>query len=91
MLNKITIAISAIGLTITSAHADWNRRYENHNHYYNRGGDWVAPLIGGMIIGGMIGALSEQQQYNQQYYPVCRTIVIGYDVWNRPVFQRVCQ
>jgi hypothetical protein len=97
MLNKIAIAALVIGLTSTSALADWNRRYENHNHYYNHGGggDWAAPLIGGLIIGGMLGAMSEQQQYQQQYYqqyqPICRTIVVGYDMWNRPVFQRVCQ
>jgi hypothetical protein len=97
MLNKIAIAFLAIGLTVTSAHADWNRRYENHNHYYNRGGNdnWTAPLIGGLIIGGMLGAMSEQQQYQQQYYnqyePICRDVVIGYDLWNRPVFRRICQ
>jgi len=95
MLNKIAIATLAIGLTVTSAHAEYYRRYENH-HYYNHGGggNWVAPLVGGLIIGGMLGAISEQQQqqqYYNQYQPICRDVVVGYDLWNRPVFQRVCQ
>lgn len=56
----ITLA-TILALTTTAAHADNND-------------DWVAPLIGGLIIGGMISSAHNQRnyqpQYQPQYYPV---------------------
>lgn len=101
-MKKILIALAATLALTTAAHADWNHGYGHHNHYYyggGGGGDWAAPLIGGLIIGGMLGAMSQPQpQYYDPYYapqpvyvPHCYRQLVGYDYWGRPVFQRICQ
>jgi|FreactTroBogLake_1042271.scaffolds.fasta_scaffold43997_2 hypothetical protein len=93
MLNKIAIAAVALVTLTSAAHAD--------GYYYNhggRGGNWVAPLIGGMIIGGAIASMN-RPAYNdqviieddQQYVPVCRNVFVGRDYWGRPVIRRICQ
>ena len=68
---------------------------------------WVVPLIGGLIFGGVINEMSQQRYHQQpRYYddypmyqqqpmyyrhPICRTVFLGYDDWNRPVHKRVCE
>jgi hypothetical protein len=96
MLNKITIAALALTITTTAANAEWR---EYHHHHYNGGGgggnNWMAPLVGGLIIGGIISNMNQPRYHQQQpeydYVPVCRDYVEGYDFWGRPVIRRICQ
>ena len=39
-----------------------------HHHRGDGGGNWVAPLVGGLILGGAIYGLS-QPSYAAPYYP----------------------
>jgi len=96
MLNKIAIAAIALTLTASAASAD---EWRHHDHYQGNGGggNWVAPLIGGMILGGVIMNMN-QPRYQQpiitdedQYTPVCRDVFVGRDYWGRPVIRRICQ
>lgn len=95
-MRKLAI-IAAVALLATPAMADG---YYHHDHYhYNRGGgggNWVAPLVGGMILGGILEGMSQPryaQPYQQQYFdyePVCRRALVGYDFYGRPVFRVFC-
>lgn len=68
-----TIAVAAAALSAVPAHADQWRRgpyhgggpryYQHHRH----GGNWIAPLIGGAIIGGVI--TNQYYQRPPAYYP----------------------
>jgi len=49
-LSKMVLVASL--LTATAAHADGD--YWRHRHDGYRGGSWVAPLVGGLIIGGIV-------------------------------------
>ena len=70
-MRKLATA-AAIVLTLTgTAQADWRgppRHGHGGYHHNHSGGDWAAPLIGGLIIGGMLGAMSQPQPYYQYPY-----------------------
>ena len=93
-----TVATVAL-LGSTAANADYYRH--RHGGYHGGGGHrggWVAPLVGGLILGGALYGLSQQPTYAapppyQPYYrePVCRDVIVGRDAWNRPVYQFVCE
>jgi hypothetical protein len=99
-----TLAIllaTATLISATAAHADWNgyRHNGGGGNYQGGGGgggNWVAPLVGGLIVGGILGSMAEQNQrqyYPQpQYYPqtFCRWVPM-YDAWgNFAGRQRQC-
>ena len=64
-MNKITIvAVAALTLAATAAQAD--QRYRHQEPMRHRGG-WAAPLIGGLIIGGIVGGLA----YGSHRGPEC--------------------
>lgn len=102
---KKFLAAVLISATImpSAAFADWNNHHRHHNVYrhHNGGGngDVAGALIGGLIIGGMLGAIANQPTYYQQpqlyydpyYQPVCNRYFAGRDIYGRPVFQTVCQ
>jgi len=86
-MRKIIAAVLALTMMTGAATADgWNgHRACNFNgcygggygggyHRYNHGGgnDWAAPLIGGMIIGGMLGSMNQNRYYVPRYYEVPR-------------------
>ena len=94
-MRKLAI-IAAVALLATPAMADG---YYHHDHYhYNRGGgggNWVAPLVGGMILGGIIGNMNQRPYYtdiepNPYEQPICRRALVGYDFYGRPVFRVFC-
>lgn len=102
-----TLAILLAAATLVSATAtradDW--RYHNGPRpgygggYHGGGGgnNWVAPLVGGLIVGGILGGIAQQNQqqfYGQpQYYQpqvFCRMVPV-YDAWGNYVGrQRQC-
>ena len=96
-MRKLALVIT-IAMLSTSAMADG---YYRHDHYhYNRGGggggtNWAAPLIGGMILGGIIGSMNQRPYYtdvepNPYYQPVCQQVFAGYDYYGRPRFRVIC-
>jgi hypothetical protein len=88
-----TLAILLASITLvsaTAAHADdW--RHRGPRPGYN--GGWVAPLVGGMIVGGIIGgAMASQPRYNDDYYyhTECRRERV-FDQWGNFIgFERRC-
>jgi hypothetical protein len=84
-----TAILAALLVYSTTASADYRHRgnrghYTQHQHH-NR--SWVAPLVGGMVLGGM-GYYGYQRYYQPQ--PVCWDEMVGYDRRGREVWQRFC-
>ena len=75
------IAISALALTVglsTPASAQYR-----HYHYHGGGGNWAGPLVGGLIVGGMLGAMASQPRYYdsppvivQPYHTECQMVPV---------------
>lgn len=83
---KKIIALAAAGLVSmgTTAHA-WDNRYEHHHHAPG----WVAPLMLGAVAGAVVGGVVAQPRVVE---PIrCYDMLVGYDAWNRPVYQRICR
>jgi heme A synthase len=58
-MNKILLAsVAVLALTATTAQADQRHHYRQHHH--SNGGNWAAPLIGGLLLGGIVGGLAAQ-------------------------------
>ena len=65
-MKKIALAVI---LTLTLAGtASAQHRGGAGGYHHGGGGNWVAPLVGGMILGGAIYGLS-QPSYAAPYYP----------------------
>lgn len=91
-MRKALIAGIALLSMVTVAEAQ-QRHYHQHR---GGGGGWVAPLVGGMVLGGVLYGLSQTPSYAapQPYYqqPVtCWEEFVGYNRWGNPVYRRVCQ
>lgn len=96
-MKKLVLGLFAVTLL---AAAPANAQRYNHNDSYRGGGGggggWVAPLVGGLIIGGVVGSAMSQPQVvdpTPVYVepPVCWNEFVGYDAWRRPVYRRVCR
>jgi cytochrome bd-type quinol oxidase subunit 2 len=90
MRKTLAILLAATTLvTATAANAQWRDRRD----YGHSGGGWVAPLVGGMIVGGIIGgAMASQPRYNDDYYyhTECRRERV-FDQWGNFIgFERRC-
>ena len=89
MRKMLSITLAALFLATTAAQADgWGYRHGPcgyngcygggggyHGGYHGGGGgNWAAPLVGGLIIGGMLGAMSQPRYYQEQpaYHTECR-------------------
>jgi len=107
-MRKLILSAALIATAFAStAHADdWNRGGFNHyNGYghgreyghreYNGGGNgWVAPAIGGLLIGGMLMNMQQNYQAQQQYQPTCQRVFVGNVVVDGQMvqaFKTVCQ
>lgn len=103
-MRKIFATVLALTMMTGAAMADgWGgHRACNFNgcygggggyHHYNHGGgnDWAAPLIGGLIIGGMLGSMNQNRYYEvPQYHTECQLEQI-YDQWGNYLgTQRQC-
>ena len=92
-MRKALIAGIALLSMVTVAEA----QQRHYHHHRGGGGGWVAPLVGGMVLGGVLYGLSQPspvygapQPYYQQ--PVtCWEEFVGYNRWGNPVYRRVCQ
>jgi len=85
-MNKILATTLAAALLVsTAAHADYRGPRPGY------GGGWVAPLVGGMIIGGAIGAMAQPRYYEEvPYHTECRREAI-YDRWGNFLgYERHC-
>jgi hypothetical protein len=84
-MNKILAGTLALALMSTAAHADYR------GHGYRGGGNWVAPLVGGLIVGGIVGgAIASEPRYYpapQTYHTECRIVPV-YDRWGYYVGDR---
>ena len=85
-MRKLAVAIAIVGtLAVSTAPADaqyHNRHHGGGHHHRGGGGGWVAPLVGGLILGGAIYGLSQpgyaappayyapQPQYRTECQPV---------------------
>jgi hypothetical protein len=64
-MRKLAVAIAIVGALAAStapADAQYHNRYHGgggHHHHRGGGGGWVAPLVGGLILGGAIYGLSQ--------------------------------
>lgn len=83
-MKRLATALALVIALAQPALAD-GRHHGHHGHRHHGGGgaDIMAPLIGGLIIGGMLGAMS-QPSYGYapqpQFRQICRTqFVTQYD------------
>jgi hypothetical protein len=65
-MKKIALAV-ILTLTLVGT-ASAQHRGGGGGYHHGGGGNWVAPLVGGMILGGAIYGLS-QPSYAAPYYP----------------------
>jgi hypothetical protein len=96
MRKLILLSIAAVSIfSADTAYAQYRR--EHHHYYHADNGAWVAPLIGGMVVGGVLGSIFSEPRYDsapRAYYverPRCRQIIVGNDYYtNEPVFRKIC-
>lgn len=95
---RTILIVSAIALSLgLSSSADAQHR---HYHHHGGGGNWAGPLVGGLIVGGMLGAMASQPRYYAPppvvvepypYQPVCYRRRVGYDYYGYPVYRTICE
>jgi hypothetical protein len=62
-----------------------------HHHHNHGGGNWVAPLVGGIVGGAVLGAIIAPNIYAPAPEPICTDRLVGYDVYGRAVVERGCR
>lgn len=67
-MKKIALAVILTLTLAGTAEAQHRGGHGGGYHHHNGGGGWVAPLVGGLILGGAIYGLS-QPSYAAPYYP----------------------
>ena len=69
-------------------------------YYHRHGGNWVGPFVGGMVLGGVAGAIVTSPPPPPVYVtpavpyvppPQCWQEFAYYDSWNRAVYRTVCR
>jgi len=87
----LSIALTVTLLATTAARADY---YYPRGHYHGGGGGggWAAPLVGGLIIGGILGGMASQPRYDEQpqYHTECRRQQVFDQYGNFIGYQRQC-
>lgn len=62
-MKKLLLTFTLAAIPLSASHADWYRArpffggpsyHYHHHHYYGRRGGWVAPFVGGAIVGGLL-------------------------------------
>ena len=101
MRNIILLSVAALSIACaTPASAQYRHGHGGHYHG-GGGGGWVAPLVGGMVLGGVLGAIVSEPRYASpppvyvEQYPYrryCRTVIIGRDYYSgRPIYGTECE
>jgi hypothetical protein len=82
-MKKLMMTTAVLAMLTGSALADGRHRgYQGHG-----GRGWAAPLVGGLIVGGIIGG---GYYYNRGWYTECRLEPV-YDRWGNIIAdQQVC-
>ena len=65
MLKKLTAGILALSLIVPTAALADGRNHRGHgqvHHHHHHNHNWVAPLVGGLVLGGIIA------NQNRSYY-----------------------
>jgi hypothetical protein len=99
-MRKFLLASATILVLAIPAQAQ--HHHGHHGRHGGGGGNWAAPLIGGLILGGIVGGALSQPRYAQpptiyaepypyQYQQVCRRQFVGYDYYGNPMFRTVCE
>ena len=89
MKKSIATALICVVMLTTSAVAQ-----HRHDNRGRGGSNWVAPLVGGLIVGGVVGSMMQQRPaYGHQIPPYrteCREQPV-HDTWNRFLgYEQVC-
>jgi len=87
----LLIASASVAEAQHHRHRHHNNHYHHHHHHKRNNNNWVAPLVGGLIVGGMLYGMSQPSYAAppQSYYPhqpyygprYCERRVVGYN-WN---------
>ena len=94
---RIVLGLITAGIvTIAAATATANAQYYNRGYYHGNNNGWVAPFVGGAIIGGIVGQALLAPPPPTIYVapqpaPVCWQELVYYDAWSRPVYRTVCR
>lgn len=93
MKKIVAVALAATFISTAAMAQGYHRDHRDGGG----GGGWVAPLVGGLIIGGVVGnAMSQPQVVDPVPVYVeppisCWNEFVGYDAWRRAVYRRVCR
>ena len=99
-MRKLILAAATILILTTSAQAGYRNHQRYGNPYVSRGGNnWVAPLVGGLILGGAIYGMTHQSYQEPRYYydqvpneSECYRVFTGREYsTGYPTYQIVCQ
>lgn len=102
-MKKLVLGLAAVAMIAAApAHAQYYNRNGGYHGggyhgdgYHGGGGGWVAPLLGGVIIGGIIGGAMAAPPPVMYFAPPrpqeCWQEFLYHDQWNRAVFRTVCR
>jgi len=88
-MKRTLIALATIIALTGAASADYrgHRGHHNRGHYGHQGRGYMAPLVGGLLLGGL--GYYGYQQYQRRVQ--CWDELVGYDRRGREVWERFCQ
>lgn len=95
---RTALIIGTIGLALAAGTGNVSAQHRHYHNHYN--GGWGAPLVGGLIVGGILGSMAATQpRYSYPpvvvepypYQPVCYRRRVGYDYYGYPVYRTICE